>query len=85
MLPIVLIHGYSSEGKNTGVEDIYGNLPGDLREKFGALFEHANTREGTEGWIVRLIGTSVGEYHKAIVVVTSTGKIHSVNCHRAPQ
>ena len=36
MLPIVLIHGYSSEGKNTSVEDIYGNLPGDLREEFGA-------------------------------------------------
>ena len=36
MQPIVLIHGYSSEGKNTSVEDIYGNLPGDLREEFGA-------------------------------------------------
>ena len=24
MLPIVLIHGYSSEGKNTKAEDIYG-------------------------------------------------------------
>ncbi len=35
MLPIVLIHGYSSEGKNTKVEDIYGNLPDDLRDAFG--------------------------------------------------
>ncbi len=56
-----------------------------LREKFSAAFEHANAREGQEAWIVRLTGTSVGEYHKAIVVVTSTGKIHAVNCHRAPQ
>ena len=35
MQPIVLIHGYSSEGKNTSVEDIYGSLPDDLREEFG--------------------------------------------------
>lgn len=35
MRPIVLIHGYSSEGKNTKVEDIYGSLPNDLREHFG--------------------------------------------------
>ncbi|MCZ6665429.1 MAG: hypothetical protein O7B81_08990, partial [Gammaproteobacteria bacterium] len=35
MLPIVLIHGYSSEGKNTKVQDIYGNLPDELRDAFG--------------------------------------------------
>ncbi len=35
MLPIVLIHGYSSEGKNTKAEEIYGNLPRDLRATFG--------------------------------------------------
>lgn len=35
MLPIVLIHGYSSEGKNTKAAEIYGELPDDLRKKFG--------------------------------------------------
>jgi hypothetical protein len=34
--PIVLIHGYSSEGKNKSAEDIYGQLPADLRREFGA-------------------------------------------------
>ncbi len=36
MLPIVLIHGYSSEGADNTAEDIYGSLPADLRSKFGA-------------------------------------------------
>lgn len=36
MLPIVLIHGYSSEGADNTAEDIYGSLPADLRAKFGA-------------------------------------------------
>lgn len=35
MQPIVLIHGYSSEGDHNTVEDIYGSLPGDLRAEFG--------------------------------------------------
>lgn len=35
MEPILLIHGYSSEGKDNKVEDIYGSLPGDLRREFG--------------------------------------------------
>ena len=41
MKPILLIHGYSSEGKNTRVEEIYGTLPAELRKTFGA----ANVRE----------------------------------------
>lgn len=36
MEPILLIHGYSSEGKDNKVEDIYGSLPDDLRKAFGA-------------------------------------------------
>ncbi|MDQ8201375.1 alpha/beta hydrolase [Pelagicoccus sp. SDUM812003] len=36
MLPILLIHGYSSEGASTSVEEIYGTLPSDLRKEFGA-------------------------------------------------
>jgi hypothetical protein len=36
MKPIVLIHGYSSEGRTNRVEDIYGSLPADLRREFGA-------------------------------------------------
>jgi hypothetical protein len=36
MKPILLIHGYASEGKNNTVEDIYGTLPADLRKEFGA-------------------------------------------------
>jgi hypothetical protein len=35
MKPILLIHGYSSEGKNNKVEDIYGSLPAQLRATFG--------------------------------------------------
>ncbi|MDD1607702.1 MAG: hypothetical protein LUQ18_04250 [Methylococcaceae bacterium] len=35
MLPILLIHGYSSEGSNSTVEEIYGTLPNDLRKEFG--------------------------------------------------
>ena len=35
MEPILLIHGYSSEGKDKTVEDIYGSLPDDLRHMFG--------------------------------------------------
>ncbi len=41
MKPILLIHGYSSEGKNTRVEEIYGTLPAELRKAFGA----ANVRD----------------------------------------
>ncbi|MDQ8184889.1 hypothetical protein [Pelagicoccus sp. SDUM812002] len=36
MLPIVLIHGYSSEGADNTAEDIYGALPVSLRKEFGA-------------------------------------------------
>ena len=38
MKPILLIHGYSSEGKTPGgatAADIYGTLPADLRKEFG--------------------------------------------------
>ena len=35
MLPIVLIHGYASEGKKTSAADIYGELPAHLRQAFG--------------------------------------------------
>jgi len=35
MLPVLLIHGYASEGRDTTVADIYGRLPEQLREKFG--------------------------------------------------
>ena len=34
MAPILLIHGYSSEGKNTSAEKIYGSLPAELRQHF---------------------------------------------------
>lgn len=36
MLPILLIHGYSSDGDDNSVEQIYGSLPQDLRDEFGA-------------------------------------------------
>jgi hypothetical protein len=35
MLPVLLIHGYSSEGRNTSAADIYGSLPRDLAAEFG--------------------------------------------------
>ena len=34
MEPILLIHGYSSEGENTSAEKIYGSLPAELRQRF---------------------------------------------------
>ncbi len=36
MKPILLIHGYSTEGKDNTVEDIYGSLPEELRKLFGS-------------------------------------------------
>ncbi len=35
MDPILLIHGYSSEGKDSKVKDIYGSLPAELRKLYG--------------------------------------------------
>ncbi|MDQ6955267.1 MAG: alpha/beta hydrolase [Mariprofundaceae bacterium] len=35
MKPILLIHGYSAEGKNTSVAKIYGRLPAHLKQEFG--------------------------------------------------
>lgn len=35
MKPILLIHGYSSEGKDSTPKKIYGSLPGELRKLFG--------------------------------------------------
>ncbi len=36
MKPIVLIHGYSTEGKASSPEEIYGTLPAQLRKIFGS-------------------------------------------------
>jgi RNA binding exosome subunit len=36
MKPILLVHGYSSEGEDNSVSQIYGTLPADLRSEFGA-------------------------------------------------
>jgi hypothetical protein len=35
MLPVLLIHGYSTEGKKKSVADIYGSLPDDLKAALG--------------------------------------------------
>ena len=35
MLPILLIHGYSSDGKDLSAKKIYGQLPALLRQEFG--------------------------------------------------
>ena len=35
MEPILLIHGYSSEGKDNTIGKIYGSLPAELRKLFG--------------------------------------------------
>jgi len=39
-LPIVLIHGYSSEGADNSDADIYGSLPADLRRELGPQRVH---------------------------------------------
>jgi hypothetical protein len=36
MKPILLIHGYSSEGKSATAKEIYGSLPAELRKLFGS-------------------------------------------------
>ncbi len=35
MLPILLVHGYSSEGQDSTVNEIYGALPDELRKLYG--------------------------------------------------
>ena len=35
MLPILLVHGYSSDGKDNTAKQIYGSLPAELRKQFG--------------------------------------------------
>ena len=35
MDPILLIHGYSTEGKDSTPRQIYGTLPAELRKRFG--------------------------------------------------
>ncbi|MCZ6506962.1 MAG: hypothetical protein O7A04_02780 [Acidobacteria bacterium] len=35
MLPIVLLHGYGSEGRKSSAKKIYGSLPDELRKAFG--------------------------------------------------
>lgn len=35
MLPILLIHGYSTDGKDNAVDKIYGSLPKELKQRFG--------------------------------------------------
>jgi hypothetical protein len=48
MDPILLIHGYSSEGKDSSAKKIYGSLPAELRKQFGK----ENVREINLGrWI----------------------------------
>ena len=42
MKPILLIHGYASEGKNNSVQEIYGSLPEDLRTEFGDAIQELN-------------------------------------------
>ena len=63
MKPILLIHGYSSEGKNEKVEDIYGSLPAELRRTFGA----ANVRDlNLSRWISLNDGVSVDDVSLAM-------------------
>ncbi len=63
MKPILLIHGYSSEGKNEKVEDIYGSLPAELRRTFGA----ANVRDlNLSRWISLNDGVSLEDVSLAM-------------------
>lgn len=39
--PVLLVHGYSSEGRDQSVEDIYGTLPADLRRALGSANVHS--------------------------------------------
>ena len=36
MLPVLLIHGYSTDGKDNSVNKIYGSLPKELKQRFGS-------------------------------------------------
>ena len=63
MKPILLIHGYSSEGKKNKVEDIYGTLPAELRSIFG----RANVRDlNLSRWISLNDGVSLDDVSLAM-------------------
>ena len=63
MKPILLIHGYSSEGQNEKVETIYGSLPAELRKTFGA----ANVRDlNLSRWISLNDGISLDDVSLAM-------------------
>jgi len=56
--PILLVHGYSSEGKDKAVRQIYGSLPSDLRKIFG----RNNVREiNLSRWISLSDGVSLDD------------------------
>ncbi len=58
MKPILLIHGYSTEGRNNTVQAIYGSLPDDLRKEFG---ESVITEIDLSRWISLDDGVSLDD------------------------
>ncbi len=58
MLPIVLIHGYSSEGADTTAAAIYGDLPKRLRLAFG---DDAVVEVNLSRWISLSDGVSIDD------------------------
>ena len=63
MKPVLVIHGYSSEGKEKGVDEIYGNLPAELRKTLGA----ENVREiDLSRWISLNDGISLDDVSLAM-------------------
>jgi hypothetical protein len=63
MRPIVLVHGYSTEGKDSSVEEIYGTLPADLRHLFGPdVIQEINLAR----WISLSDGTSLDDVSFAL-------------------
>ncbi len=63
MKPILLVHGYSSEGKDTDAPTIYGSLPDDLRAEFG---ENAVVELNLSRWISLSEGISIDDVSLAM-------------------
>lgn len=63
MLPILLIHGYSSEGKDTKAAEIYGTLPADLAAEFG---ERAVVEIDLSRWISLQDGVALDDVSFAL-------------------
>ena len=75
MLPIVLIHGYSSEGADTTAAAIYGDLPKRLRLAFG---DDAVMEVNLSRWISLSDGVSIDDISFAMNRALKSTRLQSL-------